>query len=142
VDIEVRQQGVCIALRKVVDRMDYGPIQRLFGSNAITQIIDFMSTYREFDYSINEIAENTGVHRRSISRAIPQLEYYGVIVNVRKVDRANMYKMNKSSEMAVLICKLSKAVAEHDINMMMKAETNIVEAPEHRSKKEIATTLE
>jgi len=122
--------------------MDFGPIQRLFGSNAITQIIDFMSTFREFDYSINEIAENTGVHRRSVSRAIPKLESYGVIVNVRKVDRANMYKMNKSSEMAVLICKLSKTVAEHDVNTMMENETSIIEVSADRAKKEIVTALE
>ena len=127
-------------MRKVIDHMDYGPIQRLFGSNAITQIIDLMSTYREFDYSINEIAENTGIHRRSVSRAIPGLEYYGVIANVRKVDRANMYRMNQSSEMAALICKLSKAVAEQDVNTMMQTDTSIIEASEDRSKKEIVAS--
>ncbi len=113
-------------MRKEKDRMDFGPIQRLFGSNAITEVIDFLSTFMEFDYSINEIAENTGIHRRSVSRVIPLLEYYGVVMNVRKIDRANMYKLNRSSEVAAMICKLSKTVAEYDVNKLMKNDNNIL----------------
>jgi len=103
-------------MRKKKDRMDFGPIQRLFGSNAVTQVIDFLSTFREFDYSINEIAENTGIHRRTVSRVLPSLEYYGVVENVRKIDRANMYKLNGDSEIAAMICDLSKTVAEYDVD--------------------------
>jgi len=103
-------------MRKKKDRMDFGPIQRLFGSNTVTQVIDFLSTFREFDYSINEIAENTGVHRRTVSRVLPSLEYYGVVVNMRKIDRASMYRLNGDSEIAAMICDLSKTVAEYDVD--------------------------
>lgn len=107
-------------MRKEKNRMDFGPIQRLFGSNAVTQVIDFLSTFREFDYSINEIAENTEIHRRTVSRVLPSLEYYGVVVNVRKIDRASMYKLNGDSEIATMIRDLSTAVAEYDVDSLLK----------------------
>jgi len=128
-------------MRKKKDRMDFGPIQRLFGSNAVTQVIDFLSTFREFDYSINEIAENTGVHRRTVSRVMPSLEYYGVVVNVRKIDRASMYKLNGDSETAAMICDLSKTVAEYDVdNLMEKDDTSLSESSV--LKKNVVATIE
>ena len=128
-------------MRKKKDRMDFGPIQRLFGSNAVTQVIDFLSTFREFDYSINEIAENTGVHRRTVSRVMPSLEYYGVVVNVRKIDRASMYKLNGDSEIAAMICDLSKTVAEYDVdNLMEKDDTSLSESSV--LKKNVVATIE
>ena len=128
-------------MRKKKDRMDFGPIQRLFGSNAVTQVIDFLSTFREFDYSINEIAENTGVHRRTVSRVMPSLEYYGVVVNVRKIDRASMYMLSGDSEIAAMICDLSKTVAEYDVdNLMEKDDTSLSESSV--LKKNVVATIE
>jgi len=126
-------------MRKKKDRMDFGPIQRLFGSNAVTEVIDFLSTFREFDYSINEIAENTGVHRRTVSRVLPSLEYYGVVVNVRKIDRANMYKLNGDSEIAAMICDLSKTVAEYDVDNLMEKEEMVLSESSVLKKDTVAT---
>jgi len=126
-------------MRKKKDRMDFGPIQRLFGSNAVTEVIDFLSTFREFDYSINEIAENTGVHRRTVSRVLPSLEYYGVVVNVRKIDRASMYKLNGDSEIAAMICDLSKTVAEYDVDNLMEKEEMVLSESSVLKKDTVAT---
>ena len=126
-------------MRKKKDRMDFGPIQRLFGSNAVTQVIDFLSTFREFDYSINEIAENTGVHRRTVSRVMPSLEYYGVVVNVRKIDRASMYMLSGDSEIAAMICDLSKTVAEYDVDNLMEKEERVLNESSVLKKDTVAT---
>ena len=126
-------------MRKKKDRMDFGPIQRLFGSNAVTQVIDFLSTFREFDYSINEIAENTDVHRRTVSRVMPSLEYYGVVVNSRKIDRASMYRLNGDSEIAAMICDLSKTVAEYDVDNLMKNEETVLNESSVLKKDTVAT---
>ena len=115
--------------------MDYGPIQRLIGPNVVTKVIDFMTTYNEFDYSINEIAENIDVNRRSVSRVIPVLKHYDVISFVRKIDRAQMFRMNRSSEIGQLLCKLSKAVAEHDVNNIMDNELGV-----HSKKEKLDTS--
>jgi len=126
-------------MRKKKDRMDFGPIQRLFGSNAVTEVIDFLSTFREFDYSINEIAENTGVHRRTVSRVLPSLEYYGVVVNVRKIDRASMYMLSGDSEIAAMICDLSKTVAEYDVDNLMEKEERVLNESSVLKKDTVAT---
>lgn len=79
------------------ERLDSGPFERLFGSSALTKVLDFLTTHKDFDYSINEIAENTRVHRRTVSRVIPALEYYLVVKMNRKIDRSNMYMLNNES---------------------------------------------
>lgn len=104
------------------DRLDEGPFQRLFGNSAVTKVLDFLATHEDFDYSINEIAENTGIHRRTVSRVIPSLEYYQVVKNVRKIDRSNMYKLNKESKLSTLLRRLAYGIAEHDVDDYMAKE--------------------
>ncbi len=99
-----------------------GPFQRLFGNSAVTKVLDFLATHEDFDYSINEIAEYTGVHRRTVSRVIPNLEYYDVVKKVRKIDRSNMYKLDKESNLSSLIRKLGYNIAVHDADIIVEQE--------------------
>ncbi len=103
-------------------KYDEGPFQRLFGSNAIAKVLDFLIVHENYDYSINEIAEYTGAHRRTVARVIPTLEYYSIVRNERKIDRANMYKLNPESNLSSLLGKLSYRIAEHDIDVIMEQE--------------------
>jgi len=104
------------------DWLDEGPLERLFGSSALSKVLDFLSIHENFDYSINEIAENTGIHRRTVSRVIPKLEYYQVVKNVRKIDRSNMYKLDKESKLSTLLRRLAYNIAEHDVDDYMAKE--------------------
>jgi len=122
-----------MSLNEQKGRLDAGPIQRLFGSSAVTKVLDFLSIHEDFDYSINEIAEHTGVHRRTVSRVIPTLEYYMVVKKVRKIDRSNMYVLDKESELSSLVRRLGYSIAEHDVDTLIKEEINPINKDKEKS---------
>lgn len=103
-------------------RMELGPMERLFGSYSATKILDFMTTYRDFDYSITEIAEKIVIHRRTVQRTLPVLLYYQAIKKSRVVGKANMYKINPDSDIVKCLTRLSTTISDYDVNVMMNAE--------------------
>jgi len=106
----------------------------MFGPNSVTKVLDFLSTHENFDYSIKEIAEYTGVHRRIVSRLIPTLEYYDVVKKVRKIDRSSMYKLDTKSKLSSLMRKLAYRIAEHDIAAIMEQEMSTLSEANERKR--------
>ncbi len=113
---------------------DEGPFQRLFGPNATIKVLDFLTTHEDFDYSINEIAEYTGVHRRTVSRVIPTLEYYLVVKKNRKIDRANMYKIDKEIKISSMLRKLAYGIATHDAEITVEQEMSKLSETEEKTR--------
>jgi len=44
-----------------------------FGSSPLIRVLDFFLTYREFDYPMSEIVENTGVGWTTLNSLIPKI---------------------------------------------------------------------
>jgi predicted regulator of amino acid metabolism with ACT domain len=99
-----------------------GPLERLFSSRATTRIIDFLVTFREFDYPLTEIAENTGVNRRTVERVMPNLLHYGLVKVTRTVGRSKMYQCNTGSPLVQGVVKVSSEISDHDVKGLLKEE--------------------
>jgi hypothetical protein len=99
-----------------------GPLERLFSSRATTRIIDFLVTFREFDYPLTEIAENTGVNRRTVERVMPNLIHYGVVKVTRTVGRSKMYQCNTGSPLVKGVINVSSEISDHDVAGLLKEE--------------------
>jgi predicted AAA+ superfamily ATPase len=54
-------------------------------------ILDFLQKEYPKDFSIEEIAAETGVHRNTVSKYVFGLEKAGKLKNVRTIGRAKMY---------------------------------------------------
>ena len=93
--------------------LEEGPLERLFGS-AVAQILDFLVTFKQFDYSMSDIAENSGVSFRTVLREFPYLEKLGIIKHTRNVGRAKMYKLNEASPIAKALEELAFRIAEKE----------------------------
>jgi len=66
----------------------------LFGDYPAVRVIDFLITFREFDYPLTEIAENSGVAWSTIHTFFPRLVEMGIVRKTRKIGRAQLYKLN------------------------------------------------
>lgn len=84
---------------------DSGVLTRLFSSRAVAQILDFFLDHKEFDYSVNEISQKTGLSFRTIFREIPDLERIQLIYNSRRIGKTNMYKLNTDLSAVLLLEK-------------------------------------
>jgi hypothetical protein len=87
-----------------------GTLERLF-TPVTAKILDFLSIYRNYDYSKQDIAKYSGVSPRHATNAIEKLENLNLITHTRNVGHANMYKYNTDNPTAKLLQKFSLSLA-------------------------------
>jgi hypothetical protein len=73
--------------------------------------LDFLCVFDEWDYSITDVAKNSGVSFKTAFDEIKRLEMQGVVINSRAVGKAKMYKLNLESSQGRSIHKLSLDIA-------------------------------
>jgi len=103
-----------VAPRARDDVPDGAPLERALGSTAQIKIIDSMSTFQSFDFSIQEIAGNAQISTKSVRRALPDLLRYGIITERRKVGRNTMYRYNVDNLLAARLNSFIASVVDFD----------------------------
>jgi hypothetical protein len=96
--------------------LESGPLERLFCGNAAAKMLDFLSTFGEFDYSESDIARNSGVSIRHAQRELPKLRRLKLIKMTRTAGKSKMYKIDKESQTGVLVRRFGLALAGIDID--------------------------
>ena len=91
--------------------LELGPLEYIF-SGSTSKVLDFMITFSEWDYSITDIAKNSGLSFKTGFDEVKKLETQGVLVRSRIVGKAIMYKLNKESSHTQSIMKVAFDVAK------------------------------
>jgi len=68
-----------------------------FGASPLLRVLDFLVVNEEFDYSMKDIAELSGVGYSTLKLFWPKLEKDRIVVQTRAVGKAKMYKLNLSN---------------------------------------------
>lgn len=66
----------------------------IFGDSPILRVMDFLVVNEDFDYSMTDIASLSGVGYSTLKLFWNKLEKEGIVVNIRTVGKAKMYKLN------------------------------------------------
>lgn len=90
--------------------LEGGPLENLFPCST-SKILDFLCVFKEYDYSMSDIAKHSGITFKTALNEIRKLERQGVIINDRTVGKAKMYKLNPDSVQAQSINKLAMDLA-------------------------------
>jgi len=90
--------------------LECGPLESIFPCSE-SKILDFLITFQDYDYSISDIAENSGVGFKTTLEVVKELEDHRMIVNTRNVGRALMYKLNLDSKQTQSIKQLATHTA-------------------------------
>lgn len=69
----------------------------LLGNSPVIRVLNHLLIFREFDYSLSDIARNSGVAWSTLNLIWPKLERLGVVVNTRLVGKAKMHKLNTNN---------------------------------------------
>ena len=67
---------------------------KIFGNSPILKVLDFLVVNEDFDYSMTDIANLSGVGYSTLQLFWSNLEKANVIVKTRTVGKAKMYKLN------------------------------------------------
>ena len=68
------------------------------GDNPNTRLLEFLITGRDFDYSLTDLAENSGISWSTLHRLFPRFEKQKIIVKTREIGRAKLYKLNQENK--------------------------------------------
>ena len=69
----------------------------LLGDYPLIRVLNHLLIFREFDYSLTDIAKNSDVAWSTLNQIWPKLERSDIVVNTRRVGKAKMYKLNASN---------------------------------------------
>ena len=95
--------------------LECGPLEYRFPGSR-SKILDFLLTFREFDYSVTDIAKNSGLSFKTTLNEIKILKNQNVIINSRNVGKALMYKLNMDSASVQRMDKMVMEIATERIN--------------------------
>ncbi|MFZ1076785.1 MAG: helix-turn-helix domain-containing protein [Nitrosotalea sp.] len=87
-----------------------GPLESVFPGST-SKILDFLATFKDWDYSISDIAKNSGISFKTALNEIRNLERQDVVSRTRIVGKAIMYKLNLESKQGSYIDKLIFEIA-------------------------------
>lgn len=82
----------------------------LFGDSPSIRILNFLLVYREFDYSLTDIAKNSNVAWSTLNLLWPRLEKMRVVKYTRDVGKAKMYKLNTENELVKNLIKFADSI--------------------------------
>ncbi len=69
----------------------------MLGNYPVIRVLNHLLIFREFDYSLSDIARNSGVAWSTLNLIWSKLERLGVVVNTRRVGKAKMYKLDTNN---------------------------------------------
>ena len=68
------------------------------GDNPNTRLLEFLITGREFDYSLTDLAKNSGIGWSTLHRILPRIIKQKIVVQTREIGRAKLFKLNQKNE--------------------------------------------
>lgn len=72
---------------------------KIFGDTPVLRVLDFFMAHEEFDYSMTDIAKESGVGYSTLKMFWPTLEKNGIVIMTREVGKAKLYRINESNYM-------------------------------------------
>lgn len=83
---------------------------QVLGNYPLIRVLDFLITFREYDYPLTEIAENSKVGWTTLHKLWPKLVESGIVIPTRQIGRARLYKLNQGSPVTQELIKLDEKI--------------------------------
>jgi transcription initiation factor IIE alpha subunit len=74
---------------------------RLFGGGLFGKLLDFLADHVDFDYTVAQMHQFTGIKKDSLYRLIRELKEERIIMCTRMVGRSKYYRLNMSDPRVV-----------------------------------------
>lgn len=69
----------------------------LLGDSPTVKVLDYLLTERDLDFSITDMAKNSGIGRATLYRIWDDLIKNKIIIHTRDIGKAKLYKLNKEN---------------------------------------------
>ena len=86
-------------------------LNHVLGKVPMIQVLDFMMSHIEYDISIKEIIEYTGVGPTDMKRDFPGLVECGVVTETRKIGGVQLYRLNDTNVVTEELFELDRVLS-------------------------------
>ena len=112
-------KGKIYILKIIMKLMENITIFREFiGDNPTTRILEFLMEGKDFDYSLTDIANNSGVSWRTVHRIFPKFIKNNIAIKTRMIGRAQLYKINDKNESVKKLIELFNKLMINELESM------------------------
>ncbi|MBU1076428.1 MAG: ArsR family transcriptional regulator [Spirochaetes bacterium] len=99
---------------------DRSIFREIMGDSPRNRILDFLITFKDYDYSMSDIAENSGVGWSTLNLFWKDLEKYEIVKFTRNVGKAKMYKLNDSNPIVKKIMEMHWTIIKNQTHEQQK----------------------
>ena len=82
-----------------------------FGESPLIKVLDFFLTFPNFDYSKTQVADEVGISRITIEKIWKELIKKEMIVKIRSIGRAELYRLNTENPRVKILMKIGIELA-------------------------------
>lgn len=82
----------------------------VFGEYPSIKILNHLLIFREFDYSLTDIAKESEVAWSTLNILWPKLEKMEIVKHTRNVGKAKMYKLNIENQLVQELIKFADSI--------------------------------
>ncbi len=107
---------------------DQTAFAEVFGNSPLIRVLDFLLTYREFDYSLSDIAKESGVGWNTLHSFFFKLVERGIIRETRQVGRAKLYKLNTENPITKKLIEVDNAITNKVVDEELQRQGIRIEA--------------
>lgn len=90
----------------------------IFGASPRVKLLDFIADHLDFDYTISQLNEFTGISRPTLYDLIKELQDDGMVVRTRVVGDSNFYRLNTKSSKVVSMLQADFGRINQDLERM------------------------
>jgi len=83
-----------------------------FGDYPLIRVLDFLILAKDMDYSMTEIAKNSGVGWTAFSEIWSQLVGKEIVIFTRKIGNAKLFKLNMKNLWVKELIKMDKVITK------------------------------
>ena len=91
---------------------------KFVGDTPVTRLLNFLIIGRKFDYTLTDLANKAGISWTTLNRIFPKLRDQKIVVEVRQIGRARLYKLNVGNPNVKKMIELHKGILLENLKMM------------------------
>ena len=93
---------------------------RYMGDSPFIRVLDFLIENEIWDYSLQDISDNTDLARNTVSKVLDKMLGLGMVVNTRTVGRSKMFQINRQEPVVKKLIKFDRELSLESIPKKIK----------------------
>ncbi len=92
------------------------------GNTPAIRLLDFLITGRDFDYTLTDLATKSSMSWSTLHRIFPRFAANKIVVEMREVGRAKLYKLNASNQLVKKLVDVYDTLLMQELKKRAKEE--------------------